>query len=523
MTELKEIHMRDPENDSRTPAAVITGDRTVSHEEMEARIDKVAGALLAKGLGEGQIVAQLMRNDTPIIEVNVGARRVGCYSVPLNWHLAAPEIQFLLEDSGAEVLVAHADLLRPVRDLVPEGCEVIVVETPPSIREAFRLDPADCTVPAGERNYEDWIAAAEPHAGENPADRGVIIYTSGTTGKPKGVMRDPMTPEETRLNARVFRDTIGIAPDMRGLIATPLYHASPNGFARYAATQGELLVITPRFDAEEFLALIEKHRINVIVAVPTIFVKLLKLPKEVREKYDVSSLRFISHTASACPVEVKRELMEWVGPIVHEVYGGTEVGIALHASPEDWLKKPGTVGRCVEHAEVRILGENDEILGPNEPGEIYVKNGTYSDFTYIKNPEARAECEKDGFISIGDVGYLDEDGFLFISDRKRDMIIFAGTNIYPAEIESELVLCPEVADCAVFGLPDPEFGEVVAAYIQPAPGTTPDADSIRAFLEPRIAKYKIPRRIEIVPTLPREESGKLMKRKLRDAVIAGTA
>ncbi len=523
MYEPKEAPMREPATDSRTPAGIITGDRTINRDEMEARVDRLAGALKAKGLGEGRIVAQLMRNDTPIIEVNIGAQRVGCYSVPLNWHLAGPEIQFLLENSGAELLIAHADLLDPIRALIPASCEVIVVETPPSIQAAFKLDPAICGVPDGYLDYEAWLNAAEPYAGSNPADRGVIIYTSGTTGKPKGVMRDPMTPEQTRRNAEVFRKAFGIASDVRGLIATPLYHASPNGFARYAATHGELLVITPRFDAEEFLALIEKHRINVVTAVPTIFIKLLKLPKEVREKYDVSSLRWISHTASACPVEVKRELINWLGPIVHEVYGGTETGIALHATPEDWLKKPGTVGRCVAHAQVRILGENDEILGPGEPGEIYVKNDSYADFTYINNPEARAECEKDGFISIGDVGYLDEDGFLFISDRKRDMIIFAGTNIYPAEIESELVLNPDISDCAVFGLPDPEFGEIVAAYIQPAQGATPDADSVRAFLEPRIAKYKIPRRIEIVESLPREESGKLMKRKLRDAVMANEA
>jgi long-chain acyl-CoA synthetase len=519
MTMLKETPLRTEQAETKQPAAIITGDRTVSREEMEARVCQVAGALKAMGLGEGTVVAQLMRNDTPIIEVNIAAQRLGCYSVPLNWHLTPPELLYVLEDSGAELLIAHSDLLEPVRHILPERCRVVVVETPPSIRSAYRLTDAQCALPEGVSEYENWHAAAEPYTGPQPAERGVIIYTSGTTGKPKGVKRNPMTAEESRRNAAVFRQAFGIAPDMRGLIVTPLYHASPNGFARYAATHGELLVITPRFDPEEFLALVEKYRINVVTAVPTIFIKLLKLPKEVRDKYDVSSLRWVSHTASACPVEVKRELMDWLGPIVHEVYGGTETGIALHVTPEDWLARPGTVGHCVEHADIRILGDDGEILPPGEPGEIYVRNGSYADFTYINNPEARAEAERDGFISIGDVGYLDEDGYLYISDRKRDMVIFGGTNIYPAEIESELVLCPDVADCAVIGLPDPEFGEIVAAYIQPAPGAPRDADAIRDFLAPRLARYKIPRVIQFVEKLPREESGKLMKRKLRDAVV----
>ena len=512
--------MDDSTPKDRGPAGIITGDRTVTCDQIERRVRHVESALREMGIAEGDVVAQLMRNDTPIIEVNIAAQRLGCYSVPLNWHLAVPELGYLLQDSGAVVLVAHSDFLAGIRSEIPDGCRVIAVETPPSIRESYRLTDEECALPADALHYEDWLAAATPSSVPPSADRGVVIYTSGTTGKPKGVMRDPMAPEQSQRNSKVFRDTYGISPDMRGLIATPLYHASPNGFARYAATQGELLVVMPRFDAEEFLAQIERHKINVITVVPTIFIKLLKLPKEVRAKYDISSLRWISHTASACPVEVKREMIEWVGPIIHEVYGGTETGIALHVDSEMWLAKPGTVGRCVDHAEIRIYGDDDEILPTGAAGEIYVKNGSYPDFTYINNPEARAECEKDGFISVGDIGYVDEDGYLFISDRKRDMVIFGGTNIYPAEIESALILNSDVADVAVFGLPDPEFGEIVAAFIQPAEGAPRDEAAIRAFLEPRLAKYKIPRRIEFVDSLPREESGKLIKRKLRDQILS---
>lgn len=506
---------------STRPAEIITGDRIVTQEAMSRRTAQVAGALKAMGIGEGAVVAQLMRNDTPIIEVNIAAQRLGCYSVPLNWHLTGPELLYVIHDCSADVLVVHSDLLPLVRDGLPAGCHVIAVETPPSIRAAYSLDAELCKVPQDVIEYESWLEAAAPHSGPTPPERGAIVYTSGTTGKPKGVKRNPMTSQEAEWNAEIFRNTYGIAPDMRGLVVTPLYHASPNGFARYAATRGRLLVLTPRFEAEEFLALIEKHRINVVTAVPTMFVKLLKLPREIREKYDTSSLRWISHTASACPVEVKKALIDWFGPIVHEVYGGTEVGITLHASPQEWLERPGTVGRCVPNSRIRILGDDGEQLSAGEPGEIYLRNANYADFTYINNPQARVEAERDGYISIGDVGYLDEDGFLFISDRKRDMIIFGGTNIYPAEIESELIQCPDVADCAVIGLPDPEFGEIVIAYVQPAPGAPRDANAIRDFLVPRLAKYKIPKVINFADTLPREESGKLMKRKLREMAASG--
>lgn len=508
--------MRDLPPQAQRPAEIVTGDRTVTQDVMQQRVAQVAGALHDMGITEGMTVAQLMRNDTPIIEVNMASQRLGCYSVPLNWHLTGPELLYVIKDCGADLLIAHADLLGAVQDDLPDTCRVVVVETPPAVARAFKLDPAQCVIPKGCTDYEHWLAASTPYAGPQPADRGVIVYTSGTTGKPKGVIRNPMSPEEAERNAATFRDTYGIAPDMRGLLVTPLYHASPNGFARYAATRGRLLVITPRFDPEEFLALIEKHQINVVTAVPTMFVKLLKLPQEVRDKYDVSSLRWISHTASACPVEVKKGLMDWFGPIVHEIYGGTEVGIALHATPQEWLARPGTVGRCVPNAQIRIYGDDGNILPTGQAGEIYVRNANYADFTYINNPDARVESERDGFISIGDVGYLDADGFLFISDRKRDMVIFGGTNIYPAEIESELVQHPDVADCAVIGLPDPEYGEVLAAYVQPAPGAARDAEAIRSYLDPRLAKYKIPRIIRFADSLPREESGKLMKRKLRD-------
>ncbi|WP_199523101.1 AMP-binding protein [Pararhodobacter sp. CCB-MM2] len=502
-------------------ASIITPDATIDQALLQQRASAAAAGFRALGLREGSTVAILMRNDIPFIEASIAAQKIGAFAVPINWHSTAAEILYVLNDCRPDLLVAQADLLATPGLTLPEGLRVIAAATPPATAAAFRLSPEACAVPTSTADWDAFIAAHPPRTTPDAAARGAIIYTSGTTGHPKGVKRVPMDADLLARNVRCFVDTYGLAPDVRTLLVTPLYHASPGGFARYAATRGELLVLVPRFDPEEFLALIEKHRINTITAVPTMFIKLLKLPSEVRARYDLSSLRWVSHTAAACPVDVKKAMIDWWGPILHEVYGGTEVGIAMHCTSPEWLAHPGTVGRVVEGAEVRILGEDDRVLPQGETGEIYVRNPNYADFTYINRPEARAETEKDGFISIGDVGWLDEDGFLFLGDRKRDMIIFGGTNIYPAEIESALVQHPQVADCAVIGLPDPEFGEIVCAWVQPARGAKPNEAEIADFLGRTLARYKLPRRYLFVDSLPREESGKLMKRKLREAMVPG--
>ncbi|MCB1474882.1 MAG: AMP-binding protein [Rhodobiaceae bacterium] len=502
-------------------AEIITADAHIDQHELSLNARRAATAIEALGIQEGDVVAMLLRNDIPFIEAGLATQYCGVYAVPINWHSAPDEILYVLKDCGARLLIAHADLYRTIEKIVPAHCKVIVVPTPASIRDAFGLTQAQCDVPDGMPEWLPWLSEFEPWSKPDKPVHGSIIYTSGTTGKPKGVKRDPMTPEIRRRNFELFKQTYGIATDVRALIVTPLYHAAPNAFARYVATTAELVVLTPRFDAEEFLALVEKYRINTVTAVPTIFVKLLKLPEEVRNKYDISSLRWISHTAAACPVEVKRGIIEWMGPILHELYGGTEVGIGMHCDSHDWLKRPGTVGKSIAGSTIRIYNEDGTEAPVGVPGEIYVHSPAYSDFTYINMPEQRAEVERDGLISIGDVGYLDDAGFLYISDRKRDMIIYGGTNIYPAEIESALIQNEGVADCAVIGLPDPDFGETVAAFVKKAPGADLSEEDVRTFLGGRIAKYKIPHTIKFVDSLPREESGKLMKRKLRDEYRPG--
>jgi long-chain acyl-CoA synthetase len=272
----------------------------------------------------------------------------------------------------------------------------------------------------------------------------------------------------------------------------------------------------PRFDPEEFLRLVAEQRIDTIFMVPTMFIRLMKLPEEVRSKYDVSSLRHVIHAAAPCPPDVKRAMIEWWGPVIYEFYGSTESGAVTFANSEDALKKPGTVGKISPGAELRFVGDDGRLLRQGEIGEIYSRIAANPDFTYHNKPEKRTEIERDGFITSGDVGYIDADGYVFICDRKRDMVISGGVNIYPAEIESVLHAVPGVHDCAVFGIPDAEFGEALMAVVEPQPGAKLDIADIRKQLKAQLADYKVPKHVEIQQNLPREDSGKIFKRRLRD-------
>ncbi len=303
---------------------------------------------------------------------------------------------------------------------------------------------------------------------------------------------------------------------MRALLPGPLYHSAPNSFGLRAGRLGGALVLMPRFDPEEFLRLIQEQRIDTLFMVPTMFVRLMKLPETVRSKYDTSSLRHVVHAATPCPADVKRAMIEWWGPVIYEYYGSTEATALTFASSEDAVRKPGTVGKILEGVELRFLGDNGDPLPQGDIGEIYSKIAGNPDFTYHNKPEKRAEIERDGFITSGDVGYIDEDGYVFICDRKRDMVISGGVNIYPAEIEAALHAVPGVHDCAVFGIPDEEFGEALMEVVEPQAGVTLDTAAIRAQLKTSLADYKVPKHVEILKNLPREDSGKIFKRRLRD-------
>jgi long-chain acyl-CoA synthetase len=344
-----------------------------------------------------------------------------------------------------------------------------------------------------------------------------MIYTSGTTGRPKGVRRQPPGEQGAERMAAMVSTVFDIRPGggMRTVVTGPMYHSAPNAYGLWAARDGGFVVLQPRFEPQELLALIERHRISHLHMVPTMFVRLLKLPDEVRLRHDLSSLRFVVHAAAPCPPDVKRRMIEWWGPVINEYYGATETGAVVFHTSEEALAKPGTVGRPIEGGEVRIVGEDGETLPAGEIGEVYLRLHGLSDFTYHGDDAKRAEIDIDGLVSVGDLGYLDEDGYLFLCDRKNHMVISGGVNIYPAEIENALVAMPGVRDCAVFGIPDEDMGESLCAYVEPEPGHEPGAEEVRAFLRLHLAAYKVPRLVEFRHELPREDSGKIFKRKLR--------
>ncbi|MFP6582334.1 MAG: AMP-binding protein, partial [Candidatus Hydrogenedentota bacterium] len=314
----------------------------------------------------------------------------------------------------------------------------------------------------------------------------------------------------------VMSGVLGVVPGASTVIPAPMYHAAPNAFSIFAVQLKTFCVIMPRFDAEDFLRIVEQNKISHVQMVPTMFIRLLKLPEEIRNKYDISSLEYVIHDAAPCPPQTKKAMIDWWGPISHEYYGSTEMSAVTVCSSEEALKYPGTVGKALERSIVKILDDDGNELPANEIGNVYGNLLTNTDFTYQNDDEKRADMDVDGLLSCGDIGYLNEDGFLFLCDRASNMIISGGANIYPAEIESVLIEMDGVKDCAVFGIPDADFGEKVAAIIEPESENGISADAVQAFLRERIAGYKVPRHIEFRDNLPREDSGKLFKRKLKD-------
>ena len=495
---------------------IISGDRRRTHAEVAERVARIAGGLDKLGVKQGDSVCILMRNDIAFMEAAYAAMRLGAYGVPVNWHFKPEEINYILKDSGTSVLIGHADMLHQLREAIPRGVTVLSVPTPSEILATYKIDREDLRTPEFAIDFEPWLAGQASYDGPLVPQPSNMIYTSGTTGNPKGVRRNAPTPEQSAAAERMRGMIYGLKPGARALLPGPLYHSAPNSFGLRAGRLGGALVIMARFEPVEFLRLIERERIDTIFMVPTMFIRLMRLPEDVRKKYDMSSLRHIIHAAAPCPPDVKRAMIEWWGPVIYEFYGSTESGAVTFANSEDALNKPGTVGKISPGAELRFVGDDGRVLQQGEIGEIYSRIADNPDFTYHNKPAKRAEIERDGFITSGDVGYIDADGYVFICDRKRDMVISGGVNIYPAEIESVLHAVPGVHDCAVFGIPDTEFGEALMAVVEPQPGVTLDVTEIRARLKASLADYKVPKHIEIQSNLPREDSGKIFKRRLRD-------
>jgi len=497
-------------------ATIQAGNTRREGAEIEARARRGAGGLIALGLQEGDVVAIMLRNDITFLEAMYVTRLAGTYSCPINWHYKADEAGFILRDCGAKALIVHADLLRQIEGGVPDGVHVVVVEPPPAVRAAFRISDALGQVPPGATEYEQFIASAPSYEGPPRKVHYSLPYSSGTTGKPKGVKRLAPTPEQVGRVSEITQHALGIKQGMRTAIVAPLYHSAPASYGIQSALFGDLVLVHERFDAERLLADIQEHKLDRLYLVPTHFVRLLRLPDDVKKRYDVSSVKFVASTGSPCPPEVKKQMIEWWGPVINESYASSEAGFITFLSSADAQTHPGSAGRPLPGAEIRIIGDDGEMLPPHEPGLIYCRQTAYPDFTYINRDADRKAIDREGLVAVGDVGYFDRDGFLYICDRKSDMVISGGVNIYPAEIEAVLITMPGVADCAVFGIPDAEFGEALAAHVQPQGGTMLERDAVRTFLKARIADYKVPRVVEFSDALPREESGKIFKRRLRD-------
>ncbi len=501
---------------TKLATGIVSGERRKTRDQVNERARLIAGGLAALGVKQGDSVAILMRNDIAFLESAYAVMTLGAYAVPVNWHFKADEIAFVMSDSGARVLIGHADLLHGLHGVVPPTVTMLSVAPPPEIAATYGIDPVLRESSRGTLDLEPWLGLQSPYNGPALPQPQNMIYTSGTTGHPKGVKRFAPTPDQTASMESMRALIYGLKPGVRALLPGPLYHSAPNAFGLRAGRLGDLLVIMPRFDAEDFLRIIDEQKIDNVFMVPTMFTRLLKLPEHVRKSYDVSSLRHIIHAAAPCPAEVKRAMIEWFGPVIYEFYGSTVSGAVSFANSEDALKKPGTVGKISPGAELRFIGDDDQIMPQGEIGEIYSRIAANPDFTYHNKPEKRAEIDRDGFITSGDVGYIDADGYVFICDRKRDMVISGGVNIYPAEIEAVLHGFSGVHDCAVFGIPDEEFGEALMAVVEPQPDAMLDVSKIREQLKASLAGYKVPKHIEIQQSLPREDSGKIFKRRLRD-------
>jgi long-chain acyl-CoA synthetase len=474
-------------------------------EAFEQRWRRSAAALHGAGVRAGDVVTLLMRNSPEAIELMLATRHLGAQWCPINWHFKTDELRFILADAHAKVLIADAALLAELPGLEVGGARVW------SIRGRT----------AGVDEWEPLRDATPPTDTPAAPPRGAMFYTSGTTGRPKGIVRHPMDPTRVQAANAMRQAAYGVEPGMRALLNAPWYHSAPNSYALGIAQESGTLYIEERFDPERTLQMIEAHRLTHAYLVPTMFVRMLALPPETRGRHDLGSMRFVSSTGSPCPPDVKRAMIAWWGPVINECYGASELGyMTLLTSPQA-LRKPGSAGLPLPGVVVKILDEAGTEQATGSAGLIYIDQPATPDFSYAGNPEARARMEIAGLKTMGDIGYLDDDGFLFIVDRQADMVISGGVNIYPVEIETVLQGMPGVADCAVFGIPDDEFGEALAAAVQALPGASLSADAVRAWLHARIAGYKVPKVVTLHPQLPREDTGKIFKRKLRDPYWAG--
>jgi len=491
------------------PAIVMSSGEIVTFGKYEAAANRYAHLFRRLGLRRGDHVAVCMENSPRLLEFSAGAERTGLYYTCVNSHLTATEIAYIVDDCDAQVLLASPSTLEACASAVGSMQEVKLFLTsgptePPfvSIAEALADFPSDYV-------EDEQLGAA-------------MLYSSGTTGRPKGIQR-PLPdnhPGEPLPLLQFASRLFGFRDDMTTLSPAPMYHSGPQAALSAALRIGATTVVMERFDAAEFLELVARHRVTHTQLVPTMFIRLLKLDDEVRQRADVSSLEFVVHAAAPCPEETKRAMIDWWGPIINEYYGATEANGFTFCTTEEWLAHPGTVGRAIL-GDVVITDDQGQPVPRGEAGTVWFVGAT--NFEYYGDREKTEGATGTGPVSggstVGDVGYLDADGFLHLTDRKSHMIISGGVNIYPQEAENVLASHPIVADVAVIGVPNHEWGEEVKAVVQLEPGSVagPELEhELLAFCRERLAAYKCPKSVDFVDKLPRLPTGKLLKRLLRD-------
>ena len=489
------------------PAVVMAGSGAhLTFVELDAGSHQVALVLRGLGLAVQDHVCVWMENRLEFLLVAWGAHYAGLNYTFLSTRLTPEEAAYIIGDSGSRVVV------------VSDGIE------PDRVTATRALLSADVRVVAVGSSVTDPLLSdlAAEHAGErlaDPVEGSDLTYSSGTTGRPKGVLR-PFTGQPlgtTLVPGRMGKAFLGMGPDTVYLSPAPMYHTAPLRWSMDVIALGGTAIVMERFDPEAVLAAIERHQVTHAQFVPTMFHRLLRLPEESRSRYDLSSLRAVVHAAAPCPRPVKHAMLEWWGPIIHEYYGGTEGAGLCWVTPQEWLARPGTVGRAVR-GRVEIVDPDGGLLGPGQDGLVYFAEG--NTFSYHNDPSKTAEAVRaDGASTMGDIGHLDADGYLFLTDRASNMIITGGVNVYPQEAENLLATHPCVADVAVIGIPNPEFGEEVKAVVQLVPGVAPGDDvaaELIAFARASLADVKCPRSVDFRPELPREPTGKLLKRIIRD-------
>ncbi len=502
-----------PDKPAYVMTAATAGGETVTYGALDAASNRFAHALRRFGLELRDGIAVCMENSARYYEVVWGAQRSGLYYTAVSTRLTPTELEYILNDCGAKVFVtshALASLAEAVRDRIPGV--------------AHRLMTGG-TIP-GYASFEAAIAAAPTTPIADEREGTDLLYSSGTTGRPKGVKfplrGDPLGTPNALL--ALVTGLYAMGPETRYLSPAPLYHAAPLRFNLAVQRLGGTSVIMEHFDAEEFLRLIERHRITHTQVVPTMFVRLLKLPEDVRRRYDLSSLTHAIHAAAPCPIPVKEQMIAWWGPIIHEYYGGTEGNGLCALDSAAWLAHRGSVGRPL-FGTIRILGDDGAELPVGEEGAIYFAGG--NSFEYLHDEEkTRASRRPDGASTLGDIGYVDADGYLYLTDRKANMIISGGVNIYPQEAENLLITHPKVQDVAVFGIPNEDFGEEVKAVVQPVDMTEAGpalAEELMTFCRQHLSHLKCPRSIDFEAELPRHPTGKLYKRLLKDGYWQGRA